>query len=62
MTITEYAVTTGRAFMAAETAMAAVNCGAANVTRGADRETAFRFLCAGPAIPLRESNPLDTRV
>ena len=33
MTITEYAATTARALMAAEIAMASVNCGAANVTR-----------------------------
>jgi hypothetical protein len=33
MTITEYVATSARAFMAAEIAMAAVNCGAVNVTR-----------------------------
>jgi hypothetical protein len=33
MTITEYVATTARVFMAAEFAMASVNCGAANVTR-----------------------------
>ena len=33
MTITEYAATTARALMAAEIAMASVNCGATNVTR-----------------------------
>jgi len=33
MTTTEHAANTARAFLAAEIAMASVNCGAANVTR-----------------------------
>jgi hypothetical protein len=62
MTITEYAATLARAFMAAEIAMASVNCGAANVTRA----QAEKFLCnyfalVEQAIPWTEINHLDCR-
>jgi hypothetical protein len=62
MTITEYAATTARAFMAAEIAMASVNCGAANVTRAhAEELLGDYFARVEQAIPRTENNPLDCR-
>jgi hypothetical protein len=62
MTITEYAATTARAFMAAEIAMASVNCGAANVTRAhAEELLGDYFARVEQAIPRTENNPLDRR-
>jgi hypothetical protein len=53
MTITEYVAILARAFMAAEIAMASVNCGAANVSR-ASRKAAWQLLC-----PRRTGDALD---
>ena len=62
MSITEYAVTSARAFMAAELAMAAVNCGAANVTRAhAEKLLDDYFARVEQAIPWTEHNSLDRR-
>jgi hypothetical protein len=62
MIITEYAVTLARAFMAAEMAMASVNCGAANVTRAqADRLLGNYFALVEQVIPWTEINHLDSR-
>ena len=64
MTITEYeyAATTVHALMAAETAMASVNCGAANVTRAqAEKLLDDYFTHIEQAIPWTEINPLDRR-
>ena len=62
MTITEYVATTARAFMAAEIAMALVNCGAANVTRAeAEKLLDDYFTRVEQAIPWTEINPLDRR-
>ncbi len=62
MTITEYVATTARAFMAAEIAMASVNCGAANVTRAhAEELLGDYFARVEQAIPRTENNPLDRR-
>ena len=62
MTITEYVATTARAFMAAEIAMAAVNCGAANVTRAqAENLLDDYFARVEQAIPRTKNNPLDRR-
>jgi hypothetical protein len=62
MTITEYVAATARAFMAAEIAMAAVNCGAANVTRAqAEKLLGDYFACIEQAIPWTENHPLDRR-
>jgi hypothetical protein len=64
MTITEYeyAATTVRALMAAEIAMASVNCGAVNVTRAqAEKLLDDYFARAEQAIPCTEINPLDRR-
>jgi hypothetical protein len=62
MTIIEYAANTARALMAAEIAMAAVNCGAANVTRAqAEKLLADYFARVEQAIPWTENNPLDGR-
>ena len=52
MTITEYAATLARAFMAAEIAMASVNCGATNVTRAqAEKLLGNYFALVEQAIP-----------
>jgi hypothetical protein len=60
MTIIEYTATTARAFMAAEIAMAAVNCGAAKVTRAqAEKLLDDYFAHVERAIPWTENNPLD---
>jgi len=64
MTITEYeyAATTVRALMAAEAAMASVNCGAANVTRAhAEKLLGDYFARVEQAILRTENNPLDRR-
>jgi hypothetical protein len=62
MTITEYAATTARAFMAAEIAIALVNCGDVNVTRAqAEKLLGDGFACVEQAIPWTENNPLDRR-
>jgi hypothetical protein len=62
MTITEYLATSARAFMAAEIAMAAVNCRTANVTRAqAEKLLDDYFAHVEQAIPWTEKNPLDRR-
>ena len=62
MTITEYAANLARAFMAAEIAMAAVNCGAANVTRAeAEKLLDDYFARVEQVIPWTENNALDRR-
>ena len=62
MTITEYAVTLARAFMAAEIAMASVNCGAANITRAqAERLLGNYFALVEQVIPWTDFNHLDRR-
>ena len=64
MTITEYkyAATTVLALIAAEIAMASVNCGAANVTRAhAEKLLGDYFARVEQAIPRTENNPLDRR-
>jgi hypothetical protein len=62
MTVTEYVATTARAFMAAEIAMAAVNCGAANVTRAeAEKLLDDYFARVDQVIPWTENNALDRR-
>ena len=62
MTSTEYAANLARAFMAAEIAMASVNCGAANVTRAhAEELLGDYFARVEQAIPRTENNPLDRR-
>ena len=58
MTTTEHAANTARAFLAAEIAMASVNCGAANVTRAQAEKLLARV---EQAIPRTEINPLDRR-
>ena len=61
MTITEYA-TIARVFMAAEIAMASVNCGAANFTRAqAEKPLGNYFALVEQAIPWTETNHLDRR-
>jgi len=62
MTITEYVAILARAFMAAEIAMASVNCGDANVTRAqADELLGNYFALVEQAIPWTEINHLDLR-
>jgi hypothetical protein len=62
MTITEYAATTARAFMAAEIAMAFVNRGDVNVTRAqAEKLLGDYFNCVEQAISWTKNNPLDRR-
>jgi hypothetical protein len=62
MAIIEYAATTARAFMAAEIAMASVNCGAANLTRAqAEKLLDDYFARVEQAISWTENNPLDRR-
>jgi hypothetical protein len=62
MTSTHYAANMARAFMAAELAMASVNCGAPIATR-AQAETLLDeyFALVEHAVPLTEDNPLDRR-
>ena len=60
MSTTEHAANTARAFLAAEIAMASVNCGAANVTRAqAEKLLDDYFARVEQAIPWIEINPLD---
>jgi hypothetical protein len=62
MTITEYAATTARALMAAEIAMASVNCGATNVTRAQAKKLLDDYFArVEQAIPWTANNPLDRR-
>ena len=62
MTTTEHAANTARAFLAAEIAMASVNCGTANVTRAqAEKLLDDYFARVEQAIPRTEINPLDRR-
>jgi hypothetical protein len=62
MTTTEYAANTVRAFMAAEIAMASVNCGAPIVTRTqAEKLLDLYFAFVEQAVPWTENNPLDRR-
>jgi hypothetical protein len=62
MATTEHAAKTARAFLAAEIAMASVNCGAANVTRAqAEKLLDDYFTRVEQAIPWTEINPLDRR-
>jgi hypothetical protein len=62
MTTTEHAANTARAFLAAEIAMASVNCRAANVTRAqAEKLLDDYFARVEQAIPRTEINPLDRR-
>ena len=62
MTTTEHAANTARAFLAAEIAMASVNCGAANVTRAqVEKLLDDYFARVEQAIPRTEINPLDRR-
>jgi hypothetical protein len=62
MTIAEYVATTARAFMAAEIAMASVNCGVAEVTRAqAEKLLDDYFARVEQAILWTENNPLDRR-
>jgi hypothetical protein len=63
MTITEYeyAATTVRALMAAEIAMASVNCGSPDVTRAQAELLDDYFARVEQAIPRTEINPLDRR-
>ena len=61
MTITEY-TNIVRAFMAAEIAMASVNCGAGNVTRAqAEKLLDDYFTRVEQAIPWTANDPLDGR-
>jgi hypothetical protein len=62
MTITQYVVSVARAYMAAEIAMASVNCGAAAFTRTqAEKLLMDYFARVEQAIPWTENNPLDRR-
>jgi hypothetical protein len=65
MTTTEYAANTARAFLAAEIAMASVNCEAPIVTRTqatqAEQLLDLYFGLVEQAVPWTESNPLDRR-
>ena len=62
MTSTQYAANMARTFMAAELAMASVNCGAAIVTRAqAESLLDEYFALVEQAIPSTEDNPLDRR-
>jgi hypothetical protein len=55
---TEYAATTARVFMAAEIAMASVNCGTSNVTRAqAEKLLNDYFALVEQAIPWTENDP-----
>jgi len=62
MTMTEYVANTARAFMAAEIAMASVNCGVATVTREyAEKLLDGYFARVEQVVPWTENNPLDRR-
>ena len=62
MTSTQYAANMARTFMAAELAMASVNCGAPTAAR-AQAETLLDeyFALVEQVVPLTEDNPLDRR-
>ena len=58
----EYAAATVRALMAAETAMASVNCEAPIVTRTQAKQLLdLYFGLVEQAVPWTENNPLDRR-
>ena len=62
MTSTQYAANMARTFMAAELAMASVNCEAPIVTRAqVEKVLDEYFALVEQAIPLTEDNPLDRR-
>ena len=62
MTATQCAANMARTFMAAELAMASVNCGAPIVTRAqAEKVLDEYFALVEQTIPLTEDNPLDRR-
>jgi hypothetical protein len=62
MTITEYVAILARALMAAEIAMASVNCGAANVAHAqAEKLLGNYFALVEQAIPWTEINYFDCR-
>jgi len=62
MIITEYAAPTACAFMAAEIAMALVNCVDVNFTRAqGEKLLGDYFARIEQAIPWTENNPLDRR-
>jgi hypothetical protein len=62
MTSTEYAANMARAFMAAELAMASVNCGAPIATRAqAEKLLDEYFALLEQAAPLTGDNSLDRR-
>jgi hypothetical protein len=62
MTTTEHAVNTARALLAAEIAMASVNCGAPTFTRTqADKVLDLYFALVEQAVSWTEHNPLDRR-
>ena len=62
MTTTEHAANTARAFLAAEIAMASVNCGAANVTRAqAQKLLDDYFARVEQAVSWTGNNSLDRR-
>jgi hypothetical protein len=63
MTVNGYVANTARAFMAAEIAMASVNCGASDVTRAqAEKLLDDFFARVEQVIPRTENNPLDRRL
>ena len=62
MTSTQYAANMARSFMAAELAMAAVNCGAPIGARAqAEKMLDEYFALLEQAVPLTADNPLDRR-
>ena len=62
MTTTEHAANTARAFLAAEIAMASVNCEAPIVTRTQAKQLLdLYFGLVEQAVPWTENNPLDRR-
>ena len=62
MTSTQYAANMARTFMAAELAMASVNCGAPNATRAQPEKLLDEyFALLEQAVPLTEDNALDRR-
>ena len=62
MTSTQFAANMARTFMAAELAMASVNCGAPIVTRAeAEKLLDEYFALLEQAVPLTADNPLDRR-
>jgi hypothetical protein len=62
MPFTQYAANMAHAFLAAELAVASVNCGAPIATRAqAEKLLDECFALAEQAVPLTEDNPLDRR-